>query len=199
VSYLDTLKSELQEFGIELPEDQELSLAMYCDELVRWNNKINLTALSGAKLVRRLVVEPVWIAQELKLFGSLIDIGSGNGSPAIPFQIVSQRLRCDLVEARTKRAAFLRHLGQRLRLPTMSVHRAKFEDLGAVFTNPDWITLQAVALSPEILRVIRPIATATTTIVWVTTGNVEGPLAPARTLTVPNTGTRVLLFHLDLS
>jgi 16S rRNA (guanine527-N7)-methyltransferase len=197
VSYLDILKSEVREFGIELPESQKSSLATYCDELLRWNDKINLTALAGAKLVRRLVVEPVWIAHALKLAGSLTDIGSGNGSPAIPFQIVCPLLRCDLVEVRAKRAAFLRHLCSKLQLPGAVVHRAKYEDVAPVL-SPDWITLQAVALTPELLSVIRGCASSTTTIVWITAGVVETTLRPFESLAVPITGTRVLLFHVDL-
>jgi 16S rRNA (guanine(527)-N(7))-methyltransferase RsmG len=198
VAYLDILKSELQEFGIDVPESQKISLAAYCDELVRWNEKINLTALAGEKLVQRLVVEPVWIAQALKLSGSLLDIGSGNGSPAIPFQIVCPYLRCDLVEARAKRAAFLRHLCLKLKLPGATIYRAKYEDVAPVLSQPDWITLQAVALTPQLFNVIRGFVRATTTIVWITAGNIETTLGPVESLSVPITGTRVLLFRLDL-
>jgi 16S rRNA (guanine(527)-N(7))-methyltransferase RsmG len=199
VSYLDILDAELQEFGIPLSDHERLSLATYCDELVHWNKKINLTALSDARLVRRLVVEPVWIARALKLSGALMDIGSGNGSPAIPFQIVVPTLTSDLIEARAKRAAFLRHLCQKLKLSSTRVHHGKFEDIASDLPKPDWITLQAVALTPAMLRVIRAIALSTTTIVWITTTNVESPLKPFKSLTVPITGTQVLLFHLDLS
>ena len=198
MAYLDILKSELQEFGIDVPESQKNSLAAYCDELVRWNEKINLTALVGKKLVQRLVVEPVWIAQALKLSGSLTDIGSGNGSPAIPFQIVCPDLRCDLVEARIKRAAFLRHLCLKLKLTGATIHRAKYEDVARGLSQPDWITLQAVALTPRLISDIRGSARPTTTIVWITTGNVETKLRPVESLSVPITGTRVLLFRLDL-
>jgi 16S rRNA (guanine527-N7)-methyltransferase len=198
VAYLDILTSQLLEFGIDVPESQKISLAAYCDELIRWNEKINLTALSGEKLVQRLVVEPVWIAQALKLSGSLTDIGSGNGSPAIPFQIVCPYLRCDLVEARAKRAAFLRHLCLKLKLPGTRIHRAKYEDIAPAVSQSDWITLQAVALTPQLLSVIRGFVISTTTIVWITAGNVETTLSPVESLSVPITGTRVLLFRLDL-
>jgi 16S rRNA (guanine527-N7)-methyltransferase len=198
VAYLDILTSQLLEFGIDVPESQKISLAAYCDELIRWNEKINLTALSGEKLVQRLVVEPVWIAQALKLSGSLTDIGSGNGSPAIPFQIVCPYLRCDLVEARAKRAAFLRHLCLKLKLPGTRIHRAKYEDIAPAVSQSDWITLQAVALTPQLLSVIRGFVRSTTTIVWITAGNVETTLSPVESLSVPITGTRVLLFRLDL-
>ena len=199
MSHLELLESEFHTFHIELPQAQKVALASYCDELVRWNNKMNLTSLSNARLVRRLVAEPVWIARELQLGGSLADIGSGNGSPAIPFHIVSRFLSCDLIEARAKRAAFLRHVVLTLKLPSVTVHRARFENVARSLKNPKWISLQAVALTSKIIDSIRPIATSATTIVWISSQGKEPDWTPIRTLTVPSTNTQVFLFKLDLS
>jgi 16S rRNA (guanine527-N7)-methyltransferase len=166
---------------------------------MRWNQRMNLTALSGAGLVRRLVAEPVWIARELSLGGSLVDIGSGNGSPAVPFLVVCGFEECHLVEARTKRAAFLRHLGQTLELPSMIVHRRRLEDGAEEIKKPDWISLQAVALDQRLFASIRRIAIPTTRIIWITSSEAKSVLPPLRVLSVPITGTQVFLYRLDLS
>ena len=197
--HLELLESEFHTFQIEVPRVQKLALATYCDELVRWNSKINLTSLSGAALVRRLVAEPVWIARELHVGGSLVDIGSGNGSPAIPFHIVSPFLTCDLIEARAKRAAFLRHLAVMLKSSGITVHRARFEEVASSLKSPTWISLQAVTLTKEIIDSIRSIASPTTTIVWITSQGAQPVLNPVRMLTIPITRTQVFLFNLDLS
>ena len=199
MSYLEFVESELQQFQIELPPEQRISLGLYCEELHRWNEKLNLTALSGIGLVRRLVVEPVWIARQLPFGGSLVDIGSGNGSPAIPFQVVSRFESCQLIESRVKRAAFLRHVCAKLKLEQVGIHRGRFEDDAATLGKVDWVSLQAVALSETLLKAIRSIATTTTTVVWITSSTAVPLLEPVRRLTVPITGTQVLLFHLDLS
>src|SRR5690606_36567993 len=91
-------------------------LLRYLDLLEHWNRRINLTALSGSMLVRRLVTEPVWAARQLGAGGRYLDIGSGNGSPAIPWLIVSGFAHGDLVEARQRRAVFLRLATARLGL-----------------------------------------------------------------------------------
>jgi len=160
---------------------------------------MKLTSLSVARLVRRLVAEPVWIARELHLAGSLADIGSGNGSPAIPFHIVSHFMGCDLIEARAKRAAFLRHVAVKLKLPNVTVHRARFEDVAESLKSPNWISLQAVALSDEIIDSIRRIASPTTTIVWISSQETDPGRTPIRRLMVPITRTQVFLSNLDLS
>jgi 16S rRNA (guanine(527)-N(7))-methyltransferase RsmG len=199
VSHREILEFELAKFEIELDRPQKVSLAAYCDELVHWNKTMNLTALSGAALVQRLVAEPVWIAREVGIEGSLVDIGSGNGSPAIPFVIARSVHACHLVEARAKRAAFLRHVVASQKFSNTVVHRARFEDVVGTLESPNWISLQAVAFTGKLVDAIRQISSTTTTIVWITSAIASASFEPFRTITVPFTRTRVLLFRLDLS
>ena len=197
--HLELLNSELRDFDLDLSSENKGVLARYCDELVRWNQKINLTGLAGAALVRRLVVEPAWIARELNFFGVLVDIGSGNGSPAIPLHVLSQVEQTHLVESRAKRAAFLRHVVSTLKLSNVTVHHALFEETAATFNGPDWITLQGVALTEQLIDSIRSISSSTTTVVWITSPAVLPTRIPKKILSVPVTGTQVFLFQLDLS
>ena len=199
MSYLEVLESELRDFQIDLPSEQKSTLARYCDELRRWNKRINLTGLSGRAAVRRLVVEPAWIGLQLKPRGVLTDIGSGNGSPALPLHIVSGLRRTHLVEVRAKRAAFLRHSTTTLKLADVIVHRASFEDVASDLRPVDWVTLQGLGLNLQLIDSIKKIASPTTTVVWITSPDVAAPLKPTKTLQVPITGTKVFLFHLDLS
>jgi len=195
VSHLEVLESELRKFEIDLAAPKKLALAAYCDELHRWNKKINLTALTGAEMVRRLVVEPVWIGLQLKPTGVLADIGSGNGSPAIPLDVVSGLQTCHLIEARTKRAAFLRHVATTLKLSALLVHKARFDEVAKSLGPIDWITLQGVALESELIDSIKQVSSTTTAIVWITSLGVAAPLHPERTLHVPFTNTQVFVFH----
>ena len=121
--YEDLLRSEAGSLGLELAPDALLKLARYCEELQRWSKRMNLTALAGRDLVQRLVVEPVWIASTLEVSGSVVDIGSGNGSPAIPFGICRALDALKMVESRLRRAAFLRHLIASLGLRNAAVFR----------------------------------------------------------------------------
>jgi len=195
---LEVLERELRRFQLELPPKQISTLARYCDELVRWNAKINLTGLKGAELVRRLVVEPVWIAAQLKLSGTLADIGSGNGSPAIPLHVVSDLQATYLIEARAKRAAFLRHIVNFLELERVTIHRTRLEEAVGTLGAVDWVSLQGIALTPEVLDAIKKISVPTTRVVWIT-ADPAAPIPPIQTFRVPSTNTEVLLFRLDLT
>lgn len=194
---LEVLERELRRFQLELTPKQISTLAQYCDELVRWNVKINLTGLKEAELVRRLVVEPAWVAKELKLSGTLADIGSGNGSPGIPLHVVSELRVTHLVEARAKRAAFLRHIVSFLKLDPVIVHRLRLEEAVAELGKVDYVSLQGVALTMELLEAIKKISVPTTRIVWITSDPAP-PIQPLHTLAVPSTNTEVLIFRLDL-
>jgi 16S rRNA (guanine(527)-N(7))-methyltransferase RsmG len=194
VSYLEILESELPKFQIELDSFQKEKLAIYCEELSRWNQKINLTSLQGEALVRRLVLEPAWVGKQLKPEGILMDIGSGNGSPAIPLLVVGGFRKSHLVEARTKRAVFLRHIISILNLANSEVHRVRFEDLEKDRECPDWITLQAIALTKDMMTAIRNISKSTTSVVWITSATLQTKLQPSHIFSIPATDTKVLIF-----
>jgi 16S rRNA (guanine527-N7)-methyltransferase len=193
------IESELEKFRIPLDTPQTVLLAKYCEELSRWNRKINLTSLSAEAMVRRLVIEPVWIGRELQIRKSLIDIGSGNGSPAIPLQVVCSLNSCRLVEVRAKRAAFLRHVIGALQLGNTVVSKDRFESLPKAIDPAEWVTLQAVSLTEGLVEAIRRVSSPTTTIVWITSPRTKTALDPSRVLSVPITGTQVSLYRLDLS
>jgi 16S rRNA G527 N7-methylase RsmG len=197
VSSIEVLESELRNFQIDLPAEQRLTLARYCDELVHWNKKINLTGLCGSDMVRRLVVEPVWIGLQLKPQGILADIGSGNGSPAVPLHVVCGFKEAHLTEARARRAAFLRHLTTTLPLTDVVVHRGIFQAIASELRPVDWVTLQGIALTAELIDSIRKGAKSTTNVVWITSSDARTSLQPQSTLRVPITGTEVFLFRLS--
>ncbi|MPY87397.1 MAG: 16S rRNA (guanine(527)-N(7))-methyltransferase RsmG [Luteitalea sp.] len=135
--------------GLELDPDLCRRLASYLSLLCHWNRRINLAAFDDAdKAIDRLIIEPLlavqWVPADA---ASLIDIGSGGGSPAIPLRLALPRLAVVMVEARVRKAAFLREASRRLSLKDVRVERARFEDLAR---DPDFagrmdlLTIRAV-------------------------------------------------------
>ena len=106
--------------GAGLAVDREVCtrLAAYVALLLRWNERMNLTALdAGEEGLQRLVVEPLVAGRQIPPEArTMIDIGSGNGSPAIPVKIARPELLVRMVESRTRKAAFLREAVRRLKL-----------------------------------------------------------------------------------
>ena len=84
----------------------------YLALLMRWNARLNLTAIrEPAQVIRRHFVECAFAAQHLpKDIESLLDYGSGAGLPGIPFAICRPEIRVTLAEAQGKKASFLREV-----------------------------------------------------------------------------------------
>lgn len=138
-------------------------LAAFVDLMAKWNRKINLTALSLDPLttdsIDRLIVEPVVASGFVtKPDARVLDLGSGGGSPAIPFRIQLPSASMRMVESRSKKCAFLREAARSLDLANTSVEESRFELL---FDRPDLkhsaeiITIRAVRLDAELVDLIR--------------------------------------------
>jgi 16S rRNA (guanine527-N7)-methyltransferase len=166
------VRAELRTADLKFSDTIKEQLSRFSDELEHWNRRVNLTSLSGSALVRRLIIEPVWIGEELKMSGMLVDIGSGNGSPAIPLSITREFQHAHLIEARTRRSAFLRHVIATFQIPAR-VHHGRFEDVCGELPTVDWITLQAVHPTNDLIKAMRQISTATTTALWITSTSIK--------------------------
>jgi len=102
--------------------------------LANWNKRLNLTALSvdppTDEAIDRLLVEPTAALQVIDAGdSSLIDLGSGGGSPAIPMKIGAPQLKLVMVEAKARKSAFLRDAIRQLGLAGAQVENARFEQL----------------------------------------------------------------------
>ena len=125
------------------------ALAKYVELLQRWNRRMNLTGLGeGDGGLDRLVVEPLVAAQHMGAgAASVVDIGSGGGSPAVPLKLAVPRLELRMVESKKKKAAFLREVVWQLGLEDVVVETCRYEEL---WTRPelqgaaDVVTVRAV-------------------------------------------------------
>jgi 16S rRNA (guanine527-N7)-methyltransferase len=139
------------------PEHVE-RLAMYYQLLDRWNRTINLTSLPLATYpdgtLDRLIVEPLILATEVDDSPlTWVDFGTGGGSPAIPLKIVRPAAGLTMVEARERKAAFLREVVSSVGLAGANVLTSRIEDLGGpkMDESVDFITLRALKIERQIL------------------------------------------------
>ena len=102
-----------------LSPEQLQSISTYIDLLLRWNARINLTAVREPEnIVTRHFGESLFLAAYLFPFGSppapsalapphALDLGSGAGFPGLPLKIYVSELRLTLVESNRRKAVFL--------------------------------------------------------------------------------------------
>lgn len=101
--------------GIALSENQVRALEIHRDLLSTWGRRMNLTAIrEPKKVVHRHFLEGLLAGEFLARHGAsgtVLDLGSGNGFPAIPIRVARpEAAPLILVESSRKRAAFLRAL-----------------------------------------------------------------------------------------
>ena len=127
----ERLQRRAERWGLELGPALTARLAAYVTLLLRWNERMNLTALGGDDQgLDRLVLEPLLAVRRIpRSAAALVDIGSGGGSPAIPIQMAMPGLFVRMVEARVRKAAFLGEAVRQLKLDGVVVERCRYEEL----------------------------------------------------------------------
>jgi len=151
--------------GLTIDAPLREALAAYVDLLLRWNRRINLTALTDDDDgVDRLVIEPLVAAQRLPRPDAVVtDIGSGGGSPAVPMKLAVPSLRLRMVESRTRKAAFLREVVRRLALEETAVDACRFEELAQreeLAAQSDVVSVRAVRTGVRMLSQLEPLVKA---------------------------------------
>jgi 16S rRNA (guanine527-N7)-methyltransferase len=134
------LELEFSSYGALTPQQLTL-LEEHYRLLLRWNQKINLTRITGLQdAVRYHYCESLYLAKRLPP-GPLriIDIGSGAGFPGIPFAIFRPECNVDLVESHQRKAVFLREAVRKL--PNVRVLAQRAE---SVADSYDWTISRAV-------------------------------------------------------
>jgi 16S rRNA (guanine527-N7)-methyltransferase len=158
--FRDRLRRRARRAGVDLTPELAAALECYYALLSRWNAKINLTSFrleSGGQdeAVDRLLIEPLIAARHVSpRVSTVIDIGSGGGSPAIPLALAAPRLHVRLVESKTRKAVFLREALRELELGRAEVETSRFEELLArpeLHEGLDLLTIRAVRVETRTL------------------------------------------------
>ncbi len=131
-------------------------ISLHLDLLLRWNAKMNLTAVRDPEqIVTRHFGESFFLAREVASGeGEAFDIGSGAGFPGIPLQILRPSLKVTLVEAQHRKATFLREVIRAVAI-NAEVRAMRAEELAQTAAGTaSLVTLRAV----EKFEAILPIA-----------------------------------------
>lgn len=142
--------------GVDLQAPLADGLVAYYELLALWNRKINLTAIQEPdEAIDRLLLEPLLAARRLpESARSVLDVGSGGGSPAIPFKLALPDIALTMVESKARKAAFLREVVRQLRLSDARVEAARYEELlprADLHEAFDVLSLRAVRIDARIL------------------------------------------------
>lgn len=107
--------------AISLSHEHREKLAAYAELVLRWNRFANLTGAPDApSFVRKFIADALAIAPFVQ--GERVaDLGSGAGLPGVVLAILAPARQAVLVEARARRARFLRQVSIELGLENVEV------------------------------------------------------------------------------
>jgi 16S rRNA (guanine527-N7)-methyltransferase len=114
--------------------------------LSEWSGRSNLTGWkSPAERVARLVGDVLPVAALVDP-GTLLDVGSGNGSPGLVLAVLREDLDVTLLEPRVRRWAFLREAARRVARPVRVLRLRHDAYEGPAFHT---VTVRALRLGQE--------------------------------------------------
>lgn len=163
---MEQFSTRVREQGLELSSRQLEQFEIYYNELVDWNERMNLTAITEREQVfLKHFYDSLTLAFHVKLdqVTTMADIGAGAGFPSIPLKIAFPHLKLTIVDSLNKRIHFLNHLVERLQLQDVKAIHARAEEAGRnkeLRDRFDLVTARAVArlsvLNELCLPFVRP-------------------------------------------
>lgn len=157
---LDMLGKMLQQVRVDLPEKALTELLWFRDELLRWNKKINLTAITDpVAALEKHLVDSLTLIPYLKPEGFILDMGSGGGFPSIPLKIARPSYKIWSVDAVAKKISFQKHVSRSLKFRDFTPLHARLEDLPAKenLVPFDMVVTRAFAPVKDILSLAEPV------------------------------------------
>jgi 16S rRNA (guanine527-N7)-methyltransferase len=127
----DLLVEGAKAFGIHLTGKTVEAFESYLKELLKWNQKINLTAIRTEKgIVLKHFLDSLSVFPYLSKASSILDIGSGAGFPGIPLKIIQPALEMTLIDSVRKKVDFQRHIIRALGLKGIEAIHGRVQDKG---------------------------------------------------------------------
>jgi len=128
----DLIVEGARALDIDLTPDDTRRFAIHASELIRWNQKINLTAITDPlEVAVKHFLDSLPAVRFMPPNATLLDIGSGGGFPGLPLKILKPSLSITLVDASRKKVTFLKHIIRTLKLDNIEALHLRAEELTA--------------------------------------------------------------------
>lgn len=121
-----------QALGVQVSASQAAQFGVHIRELLLWNRKTNMTAITEPQEVAiKHVVDSLAAAKWIHPEASVLDVGSGGGFPGIPLKILMPSLSVTLIDSSRKKNSFQRHVIRMLGLTNIDALQTRVEALSA--------------------------------------------------------------------
>ncbi len=151
----------LQQLHLQLSDHQQEQLLRYRQELLDWNTRVNLTAITHPDevLIKHFLDSLSLLSVYDKPEAKLLDIGSGAGFPGLVLKIARPQWQITSLEATGKKVTFQKHIIDLLHLNGIVTIHGRAEELAQnreYRASFDVVTARAVASLPALLEYSAP-------------------------------------------
>ena len=129
------LKKALDFMNISWNDDIINKFEKYRDEILKWNEKVNLTAITDPEEFEiKHFVDSVSICgqQAFQDAQTIVDVGTGGGFPGIPIAILFPQKKVVLMDSLNKRIKVLLDIIDTLEIKNVAAIHGRAEDAGKV-------------------------------------------------------------------
>jgi len=142
----------LKPYGIQHIHENEVELlSVFIQELEEWNKKINLVGTTDTeRIINELLIDSLLPLKSISVpdSGSVLDIGSGGGFPAIPLKICCPDLLFNLVEPLDKRVSFLKQVIRSAKLKNIVIINDRIENVSSSLIASGYEIVTSRAMAP---------------------------------------------------
>lgn len=147
------LAQAIDELDLTLSAQQQRTLLLYLDQLLLWNKAYNLTAITDpVEALIKHIIDCLAIITHLPP-GSLLDIGTGAGLPAVIIAICQPERQCTALDSNQKKIRFIKQISSELGLTNMQPIASRIEAHEASY---EVVTSRAFASLIDFVEVAQP-------------------------------------------
>ena len=145
-------------FDVDMGLKEVRQFSIHAGELVKWNLKINLTAITDPfEVAVKHFIDSIAPAGIIPARASMLDIGSGGGFPGIPLKVVIPTLSVSLVDSSRKKITFLKHIIRRTGIEDIEAVQGRAEELAGSIKMFDVIICRAFSSLEKFVRSALPL------------------------------------------
>ena len=188
MAIMEKLESGARKLGLHLSPQQLEQFRVYYQELIAWNQRVNLTAITDCEEVQaKHFLDSLTLTLALKqpvngIGLRVVDVGTGAGLPGIPLKILLPDVDLVLIEATAKKADFLHHIKHKLCLDNIEIvvgraetvaHEAEYRE------RFDLVVSRAVASLPALVELTLPFCNVGGVFIAQKKGDIESEVSQA--------------------